>query len=253
MENEKIIFNKETEKIDDLMVNNLKIIQKKSGFKFGIDAVLLSYFAANNSNAQSVLDLGTGTGIIPILLAGKYGFNSVKALEIQKKYVEMAKRSVLMNKLEDKINIIEGDIKNIKNLIKGQSIDLVVSNPPYKNNGSGIINECYDKTIARHEVLCSFEQLIAAVKYVLKPNGSFILVHRPDRLVDIFWIMRKYRIEPKLIRMVYGNLKSKAKLLLIKGSNYGNSQLNFMEPLYIYDEKGNYTEELNRIYNIYFT
>jgi len=232
---------------DELLVNDLRVIQKKDGFKFGIDAVLLANFASKFNNMKAI-DLGSGTGIIPILLAGKYMFKSVYGLEIQDKYVEMAKRSVEMNNLNDKIKIISGDIKNVRKLFGRESFDLLVSNPPYKNNGSGIINDLDSKSIARHEILCNFEDIIIAAKYLLKPNGNFAVVHRPDRLVDIFYIMRKHRIEPKYIRMVYASVKKDAKLVLIRGTNNGKCQLNFLKPLFIYDENNKYTKEVNEIY-----
>jgi tRNA1(Val) A37 N6-methylase TrmN6 len=238
---------REDEVIDDLMINNLKVFQKKKGFKFGIDAVLISNFASD-LKADKVLDIGTGTGIIPILLAGKYNFRKVSGIEIQKVYYEMAVRSVEYNKLKNKINIINGDIQNYKDIFLNEKFDMIISNPPYKVRGSGIINENNSKTIARHEITFNFDELVKAVKFLLKPNGEFVLVHRPDRMVDIFYNMRKNKIEPKYIKLVCSRIGKAPKLVLIKGKNNGNKQLNFLPPLYIYNSENSYTEELNKIY-----
>lgn len=238
---------KDNEVIDDLMVNNLKIIQKSSGFKFGIDAVLLAYFAST-SKAKKTIDLGTGTGIIPILLSGKYGFESVYGLEIQEEYTKMANRSLNLNDLNEKVKIFLGDIKKIDELFIKNTFNLVISNPPYKLKGSGIINDLNSKSIARHEIKCNFEDIVIAAKYLLKQNGEFIFIHRTDRLVDILYAMRKYNIEPKYIRLVYSTLKKEPKLVLIKGLNNGNRQLNFLKPLIIYEKDNSYTDEVKKIY-----
>lgn len=243
---EKIL--KENERIDDLEFKGLKIIQNKNGFCFGIDSVLLSDFSKNIRNAD-VIDLGTGTGIINILLSGKTENCNFIGVEIQKEVADMAERSVKLNNLDDKIKIINGNILELENYYKKNSFDVVVTNPPYKKINTGIINQEDKKIISRHEITASLEDFIHIASYLLKDYGEFYMVHRPDRLVDIFAIMRKERIEPKKIKFVYPNRNKKANLVLIKGIKLGNPFLEFDNNLYIYDEDGNYTEEVLKIYN----
>jgi len=162
--------------------------------------------------------------------------------------VEMASRSVFMNGLEERIRIVHGDIRNVWEMFEPSSFDVVVTNPPYMNRGGGLVNPSDAKAIARHEILCTLEDVIAAAARLLKVGGQLAMVHRPDRLVDIVWLMRKYKIEPKYMRFVHPAPYKKANLLLIKGSRGGRPQLKMLEPLYVYDDKGNYSEEINRIY-----
>lgn len=237
----------ENESIDDLQYKGLKIIQKDKAFRFGLDAVLLANFA-DVKKGNSVIDLGTGTGIISILLAGKTEAKSIIGLEIQEDIAEMADRSVRMNGLEDKVKIVCGDIKESVQIFGASSFDVVVSNPPYMNQGGGLINPSDTKAIARHEILCSLEDVIKSACKLLVTGGQFAMVHRPDRLVDIIWLMRKYKIEPKYIRFVHPSPYKKANLVLIKGSRQGRPLLKMMEPLYVYDEHGKYSKEINEIY-----
>ena len=238
----------ENEKIDDLQCKGLKIIQKNKAFRFGLDAVLLANFA-DIKKGNSVIDMGTGTGIISILLAGKSEAGFIVGLEIQEEIAEMADRSIKMNGLEDKVKIVCGDIKESVRLFGTSCFDVVVSNPPYMNQGGGIINMSDTKAIARHEILCSLEDVIKSASKLLVPRGHFAMVHRPDRLADIIWLMRKYSIEPKYIRFVHPSPYKKPNLILIKGSKQGRPQLKMMAPLYVYDEDGNYSKEINEIYS----
>ena len=239
---------KENERIDDLEFKGLKIIQNKEGFCFGIDSVLLSSFAKNIKNAK-VIDLGTGTGIINILLSGKTNNCNFTGVEIQEEVAEMACRSIKLNNLEDRIKIINESILNLKNTFKRKEFDVVVTNPPYKKINTGIINKQDKKIISRHEITASLEDFIQIASYLLKDYGEFYMVHRPDRLVDIFSIMRKEKIEPKKIRFVYPDKNKKANLVLIKGVKLGNPFLEYDDNLYVYDENGNYTKEILEIYN----
>ena len=236
------------EVIDDLEFKNLKIIQNKDGFCFGIDSVLLSDFAKNIKNNSMVLDLGTGTGIISILLCGKTKLKKIIGIEIQKEVYEMAKRSIKLNNLENKFEIINENILNLNNLFKKNSIDAIVTNPPYKKKDSGVINENEKKLISRHEITADLEDFIRVSKDLLKDKGEFYMVHRPERLVDIMSIMRKYKIEPKLLRMVYSNVNSEPKMVLIKGIKNAKPFLKVENNLYIYDKEGNYTKEVMKIY-----
>ena len=235
------------ENIDDLQLKGLYLIQKKDGFKFGIDAVLLSDFAQVKKRHR-VMDLCTGTGIVPFLVYGKYEPQSVFGLEIQRDMVEMAERSVKLNSLEGRVQFINGDLKDIDTLKKLDRFDVVTVNPPYKLNNSGILNPLDKLAIARHEVLCNLEDVIAASRVLLKDNGRMFIVHRPERLADIFTLMRKYKIEPKRVKMVHPKMGKAPNIVLVEGQRDGGAYLKWEAPLYVYDENGEYTKEIDEIY-----
>ena len=235
------------ERIDDLQYKGLRIIQKREGFRFGIDAVLLANFTKVRKN-QKVIDLGTGTGIISILIAAKNEPGIVKGIEIQQDMVEMAQRSVKLNRLDEKINIIHADIKEAVDYFGSSSFDVVVTNPPYMNRGGGLLNSSDKKALSRHELLCTLEDVVRVSSKLLVPGGLFSMVHRPDRLVDIVFLMRSHGIEPKQLRFVHPAPYKKPNLMLINGARGGRPQLKMMDPLYVYDEKGCYSEEINEIY-----
>ena len=237
------------ERIDDLEFNNLKIIQNKEGLCFGIDSILLSDFSRNIKKGANVLDLGTGTGIIATLLCGKTNLNKIIGIEIQEEIAEMANRSIKLNNLENKFEIINENILNLLKIFEKNSFDAIVTNPPYKKNGTGIINEDEKKIISRHEITANLEDFIMISTMLLKDKGEFYMVHRPDRLVDILSIMRKNKLEPKLLRFVFSNMNKEPKLILIKGIKNAKPFLKIESNLYIYDENGNYTEEIKKIYN----
>lgn len=239
---------KENERIDDLELKGLKIIQNKEGFCFGIDSVLLSDFAKNIKKDGMVLDLGTGTGIIPILLCGKTNLKKVIGVEVQEEVAQMAKRSIQLNKLEEKFEVLNENILNLNSIYKKQTFDVIVTNPPYKKINTGIINENEKKIISRHELTANLEDFIKISKDLLKDKGEFYMVHRPERLVDILSLMRKYKIEPKILRMVYSNTNKEPKLVLVKGVKNANPFLKVEKNLYIYKADGNYTDEVLKIY-----
>ena len=240
---------KENERIDDLEFKNLKIIQNKNGFCFGIDSILLSDFSKNIKKGANVLDLGTGTGIIATLLCGKTNLNKIIGIEIQEEIAEMANRSIKLNNLENKFEIINENILNLPKMFKKNSFDVIVTNPPYKKIGTGIINEDEKKIISRHEITADLDDFIRISTILLKDKGEFYMVHRPERLVDILNIMRKNKLEPKLLRFVFSNINKEPKLILIKGIKNAKPFLKIESNLYIYDEVGNYTEEIKKIYN----
>lgn len=241
------IIIREDERIDDLQYKGLRLIQKKEGFCFGVDAVLAANFADVKEGAN-VIDLGTGTGIIPILIAGKTRAKSIVGLEIQEEMVLMARRSVAMNNLEDRVSIVCGDIKKSVELFGKARFDVVVTNPPYMNCGGGLLNKSDTLTVSRHEILCTLEDVVSAAGSLLAPGGQFVMVHRPDRLADIIWFMRKYSVEPKYMRFVHPSPYKKANLVLVKGARQGRPQLKMLDPLYVYDEKGKFSKEINEIY-----
>lgn len=244
----KIKLNK-NEKIEDLQFKNLKIIQNKTGFCFGTDSILLSDFAKEIKKATRVIDLGTGTGIIATLLCGKTELKEIIGVEIQKEVYEMAQKSIELNHLENKFKIINEDILNLNKIFEKNTFDAIVTNPPYKKKDTGIKNEEEKKIISRHETTATLEDFIRISKDLLKDKGDFYMVHRPDRLVDILNSMRKYQIEPKIIRFVYSNKNSQPKLILIKGIKNAKPFLKIQNNLYIYDENGEYTEEIKKIYH----
>lgn len=240
---------KENERIDDLEYKGLKIIQNTKGFCFGIDAVLLSDYAKNIKKEARVLDLGTGTGIISILLCEKTNLSKIIGVEVQKEVADMAKRSVRLKNLENKFEIINDNITNLEKIYERNSFDVIVTNPPYKKENTGIVNEEKKKLISRHEILAKLEDYIKISNKLLKDKGEFYMVHRPERLVDIIAYMRQYKIEPKEIRFVCSHENEPPKLVLIKGVKNGKPFLKFKENLYIYEKDGNYTEEILKIYN----
>lgn len=240
---------KENERIDDLEFKNLKIIQNKEGFCFGMDSVLLSDFAKEMRHHAKVLDLGTGTGIISILLCGKTDLKKVIGVEIQKEVAEMASRSIRLNDLQDKFEVINENILNLNNIYENQSFDVIVTNPPYKKKNTGIINEKEKKVISRHEITADLEDFIKISKDLLKDKGELYMVHRPERLVDVLSLMRKYKVEPKILRFVYSDKNKEPKLILVKGIKNAKPFLKVEKNLYIYDENGKYTEEILKIYH----
>lgn len=233
--------------IDDLQLNGLRLIQKENGFKFGVDAVLLSHFANVRRNHE-VIDLCTGTGIVPFLVFGKYSPKRVVGVEIQDEMAEMATRSVELNQCRDVVNIINGDLKD-KELLKSLGrFDVVTVNPPYKMNNSGIKNPNDSLAIARHEIMCTLEDVIKSSKQLLKDNGRLYMVHRPERLIDIFELMRKYKIEPKRVRMVHPKSGKAPNIVLVEGQRDGKPFLKWDDPLYVYGDDGNCSDEINKIY-----
>lgn len=237
------------ERIDDLEFKGLKIIQNKNGFCFGMDSVLLSDFAKEIKLENTILDIGTGTGILGILLCGKTQNTKIVGIEIQKDVAEMAKKSIKLNDLENRFEVICEDIKNLKNKYKSGNFDAVVTNPPYKKIGTGGTNENDIKLISRHEVTANLEDFISTASYMLKDKGNLYMVHRPERLKDIFIYLHNYKLEPKNLKFVYPNKEKEPNLILIKATKNAKPFLKIEKPLYVYDENGNYTKDILKIYN----
>ena len=237
----------EGERIDDLQRNGYQIIQNEAKFCFGMDAVLLSGYV-KVKKGETVLDLGTGTGIIPLLLSAKTEASHLTALEIQEESADMAKRSVELNGLSEKITVVRGDIKEATKIFGKAVFDVVTSNPPYMNDSHGLKNPNMPKAIARHEILCSLEDVVREASGVLKPNGRFYMVHRPFRLAEIFSKMVQYRIEPKRMQLVYPYVDKEPNMVLIEGFRGGKPRLTVEKPLIVYQKEGVYTPEIYDIY-----
>ena len=243
------VFLKENERIDDLELKNLKIIQNKSGFCFGMDSVLIANFAKKIKKGSKVLDLGTGTGIIGILLCGKTQVSKIVGVEIQEEVANMAKRSIKLNHLEEKFEIIIGDIKQLENKEKKDFFDAIITNPPYKKENEGLKNKNVEKIISRHEVKANLEDFIKAGVRNLKDKGEFYMVHRPERIVDIAENLRKYKLEPKEIQFVYPNINKGPTMVLVKAVKNAKPFLKVLKPIIIYNLDGTYTNEILEIYN----
>ncbi len=235
------------ERIDDLQINGFKIIQNMKKFCFGMDAVLLSDYAGVRKGSR-VMDLCSGTGIVPILLEAKYEAGYIEGLEYQKDCVEMARRSIRMNGLSDKIIMSEGDVRTVRDRYPQGSFDYVTCNPPYMIGSHGQSNQNYAKAIARHEILCSLEDVILAARWLLKEMGHLVMVHRPFRLAEIFYCMKQNKLEPKRMRLVCPYMDKEPNMVLIEAVKGGRERIQVDPPLIVYKKDGSYMDE---IYNIY--
>lgn len=238
---------RENERLDELQRNGYCIIQNPEKFCFGMDAVLLSGFAKAKQGSR-VLDLGTGTGIIPILMEAKTQAEHLTGLEIQEESADMARRSVAINGLEEKINIVIGDIKEAGQIFGGASFDVVTCNPPYMIGEHGIANPDAPKAIARHEILCTLEDVVSQAAKVLRPGGNFYMVHRPFRLSEIMVLLVKYKLEPKRMRFVHPFVDKEPNMVLIEANRGGKSRMTVEKPLIVYQKQGVYTDEIYEVY-----
>jgi tRNA1Val (adenine37-N6)-methyltransferase len=246
-ENEYSKVCREDERIDDLQRNGYHIIQKKNGFCFGMDAVLLSGFATVKKGERAI-DLGTGTGIIPILLTAKTEGEHFTGLEIQPEVADMAARSVRLNGLDDRLDIVQGDIKEASRLFGKASFDVVTSNPPYMTDTHGLKNPDIPKAIARHEVLCTLEDVVREASLLLRTGGRFYMVHRPRRLAEIISVLRQYKLEPKRMKMVHPFIDKEANMVLIEAVRGGGVMMNVEAPVIVFQAPGVYSEEIVTTY-----
>ena len=239
---------REHERVDDLQ-NGFFVIQDPQKFCFGMDAVLLSGFAKVKKGEQ-VLDMGTGTGIIPILLKAKTQGEHFTGLEIQQECAEMAQRSVRYNHLEQHVRIIQGDIKEAADIFGAASFHVVTFNPPYMIGQHGLTNPHMPKAIARHEILCTLEDVISQAARVLKDRGRFYMVHRPFRLTEIMITLTKYKLEPKRMQLVYPYIDREPNMVLIEALKGGNSRITVERPLIVYEKPGIYTKSVLEMYDM---
>ncbi|MNP07148.1 N5-glutamine S-adenosyl-L-methionine-dependent methyltransferase [compost metagenome] len=246
---------KENERIDELGIDDLKIIQNTKYFCFGIDSVLLANFVNSNSSKSSILDLCSGSGVIPILLSSKVKYSRLYAVELQEEMFDLLDRNIVMNSLEEKIKHFNCDVNNLESIknnlynISGKyTVDIITVNPPYKPKNTGVINEDKVKHIARHEEKCTLRDVLNISSKLLTDNGKLYLVHKPERLVDLLDIAREYKLEAKKIRFVYPRVDSNPSIVLVQYSKNGGNEIKVLPPLIEYDIEGNYTQD---IYNIY--
>ncbi len=251
MKNRGIMELKANERIDDLEYKGLKIIQDKEGFCFGIDAVLLSDWAKGIKQNSKAIDIGTGTGIVSILLSAKSKLSKIYGIEIQQDVAEMAKRSVELNDLQDKIEIVNCNVKDVikDKIFEVDSIDAIVTNPPYMKLNTGNKNEEYKKLVSRHELECNIEDIAKISSKLLRTKGELYMIHRVDRMIDVICTLRENRLEPKEIRLVQSNSKKEPNLFLIKCVKDAGKELKIHTPLTVYNEDGTYTDEILEIYN----
>lgn len=242
-------------RIDDLGIENLKIIQDTDYFCFGMDSVLLANFVKSKSSDNIVVDLCSGSGVIPVIISGKKKCGKIFGIELQSEMFELLEENISLNKLEEKIIGINEDIKNvdkIRNYIKEKSnkdfVDIITCNPPYKLVGSGSINENNVKYIARHEAKCKLEDIFYTSSKLLKQKGELYLVHKPERLVDLFVLARKYHLEPKELTLVQPTIDKKSSIALIRYVKNGGEELTINKVIIEYNKNNEYTDE---IYNIY--
>lgn len=237
----------ENERIDQLHRNDYVIIQNSKKFCFGIDSVLLAHFAYAYED-EIVMDIGTGTGIIPILMSAITDARKFDAIDIQKDSVIMARKSVSLNNLENKINIFHCDVKNLTQNFPKNTYDVVTVNPPYVKYKSGIINNITPKSIARNEIFCTFEDIVFNSNKILKNKGRFYLIHKASRLADIMYTLRNHGLEPKKLQFIQSYFNSSPNLVLIEAIKQANPMLNVLPNLIIYNDDGSYTQEVFDIY-----
>jgi tRNA1(Val) A37 N6-methylase TrmN6 len=240
---------KEERIINDLVYfDNLKIVQNKEYFNFSLDSVLLPNFCIVNNNTKNILDLCTGNAPVPLILSLKTK-NKIYGVEIQKNIYELAKESVKINNLDKQIEIINEDACKIDKYFETDTFDLITCNPPYfKLNNDSILNDNSVKSIARHEIMISIDDIMKLSKKLLKNNGSLCIVHRTDRLIDIITSMKNNNIEPKRIRFIYPKEGKESNLVLIDGHKNGKTGLKLLPPLYVHNEDGSYTDEVLKIF-----
>lgn len=238
---------REDERVDDLQRNGYQIIQNPKKFCFGMDAVLLSGFVRVNPGAK-VLDMGTGTGIIPLLVEAKTQAVHISAIEIQEESADMARRSVRLNGLENKIDIVTGDLREAGKYFDAASFDVITCNPPYMIGQHGLANPDAPKAIARHEILCTLEDVVRTAAKLLKPGGSFCMVHRPFRLAEIICVMTAHQLEPKRMKLVYPYIDREPNMVLIEGCRGGKPRVTVEKPLIVFKEPNVYTDEIYEVY-----
>jgi tRNA1Val (adenine37-N6)-methyltransferase len=235
-----------TETLEQLKIGNLQFVQPKYGYRFSVDAVLLADFLAVKPD-ERLIDLGTGSGIVPLLASVLTQAREIVGLEIQERLVKLARENVAINHLEDRIQIVQGDLRQAAQLFRAGEFDALCSNPPYRKVGTGRINPDGEQAMARHEIACQLSELLAACKYLVKPGGKVFLIYLPARLCELFEHLRGHKLEPKRIRCIHASEKTAASLVLVEAHRDAASDLKILPPLFLYNRDGNYTDEAKRI------
>lgn len=247
LENNELL--KDGERIDEIGFGNLRLIQKPEDFCYGIDAVLLATFAEIRKSARAI-DLGTGTGIIPMILSHRTEASEIVGVEIQPDSFERGLRNIMLNGLDKRVRMIHGDVKRLikEKMVEKHSFDAVLTNPPYVKGDGGLKNRESARTIARHETTAGLADFISEAALLLKDRGDFYMVHRPNRLVDISVLCRQHKLEPKELRFVSSNKDTAPNILLIHCVKHGRPELKLLDPLYVYKADGGYTDEIMKLY-----
>ncbi len=244
-------------RVDDLGINNLKVVQETDYFCFGMDSVLLANFVNSSNSKNVILDFCSGSGVIPIIISAKKKYSKIFAVELQDKMYELLEENINLNSLENDIIAIKEDVKSttcirkkILDYTKNNMVDIIVCNPPYKNIGTGSINENEVKYIARHEVMCNLEDIFSSASKLLKSKGRLYLVHKPQRLVDLLTLARKYKLEAKTIQFVYPMIDKDPSIVLIEYVKGGGNEVKVLKPLIEYNSDGSYTDDIYSIYGM---
>jgi len=239
---------REDEKLDELFNGRLKIIQKKEGYRFSLDALLLAHFSCHLS-AQSTIDLGTGSGIIPLILARKTAVPTIVGVEVQEEMADMARRTMLLNELTGRVTILHEDLRNIRDTFPPASFDLIVSNPPYYPVSDGRISPTEQKAIARHEILLCLEDLVSRAHYLVNPTGCVVIIFPAKRLTDLLSALTAAALKPRLLRIIYSQKDGEGKLVIVEAGKGGNPELEIAQPFFVYDQGGRYSEAMQHIYD----
>ena len=238
---------REDETLDDLLKDNLRVIQGKKGYRFSIDSVLLAAFATLGRGSQ-VCELGAGSGVISILLAQRDRSCSIKALEIQDSLWDRAVRSVKLNRLEDNVEVVKGDIRQVREIFPAGGFDLVIANPPFWKIGEGLLPEDPEVASACHEIDVTLEEVIGAASYLLRLGGRLALIQRASRLDEVIRLSHNYRVPVKRIRMVHPHRQRPANLVLTEGTKGAKPGVTVLAPLVVYEETGIYSSEVMTLY-----
>jgi tRNA1Val (adenine37-N6)-methyltransferase len=240
------MYNPDTETLEQLNIGNLRFIQPKRGYRFSVDAVLLADFMTVKPD-ERLIDLGTGSGIIPLLSAVLTPAHEIVGLELQERLVQLAKQNVSINALEHRVHIVHGDLKQVSRLFRAGEFDVLCSNPPYRKVGTGRMNPGTEQAIARHEIACQLSDLLTAAKYLIKPAGKVFLIYLPERLSELLTGLRMHRLEPKKIRCVHTSNQTPASLVLVEAHRDGAPGLTILSPLFLYSQENIYSDEAKRI------
>lgn len=238
----------EDERLDELFNGRLRIIQEKDGYRFSIDAILLAHFTSLLS-ADSIIDLGTGSGIIPLILARKMAAPTIVGVEVQEKMADMAKRTIMLNGFAKRVSILHDDLRALRSRFSDSSFDLVVSNPPYYPVKDGRINPDEQKAIARHEIMAKVEDVISIAHYLVKPSGMVVIIFPARRLADLLYSLKEFNLKPELLQVIYSHNHDEGRLVIVESSKGGNPEVEIKEPFFIHKAEGSYSEEMQKIYD----